>query len=408
MSYALRHKTNNIFRNKSKPSRVSPSRPHNKNPNNNKPPIVDGWTEKAGSKGQYLARTSVTVNYKGTDPKYQHQPQMSKMQNDWLKKQLENQSNKNDKVFEGAIAILSQSPTGRDLLQRMTDEGYEIVFDDRRTKSMGAGGLCDPTNKKIILGSTDDPEYLALVIGHEAVHAVQYTGNSIFPNSSHTPQTAMKLSFAIEADAYAQQTQIALELKHGDPNGPKSQWKMDGPLQQMRKRFKNIVEAAEKTLTKKENLQNGAAVAAAFEGFYDNVVLRSFYEDAHINWANQLAPQIMKTEADQKRHFYLDLSSDDIASKLIHKGQPYLKQHTPNIDFSDARHSGLTEDTQKRINTFYSAHRPNDDLPKIKTFGVHVKDSAKWIFGRNADTSAVIMHDNKIVRRKRGPRGPKM
>lgn len=408
MSYTKR-RPKHAFYAKSTPPHLVPSTPNNggKGPDKDPNGGFGDWTLRAGDKGQYLARPPVTVNFKGTEPEFRKDSRLSKARNDFIKKALEDETARNEAVFDQALMILSQSPTGRDLLERMTKAGYEIVFDDRRTRSLGAGGLCDPANKKIILGSTDDPEYLALVLGHEAVHAVQYTTNNIFPNSSHTPQTAIKLSFAIEADAYAQQTQIALELKHGDPAGPKSQWVMDGPLEQMRKRFKNIVTAAEKTLTKKENLTNGAAVAAAFEGFYDNIVLRSFYEDAHMNWSENLAPQIMRKPADQKQHFFRDITSDDIAANLKHKGVAYLKQHTPHIDFSDARHSGLTEETQKRVHGFYNGFRPDDPLPNMKTFGVHVKDAAKWMFGRDADTNIVILKNNTLVRnKKRG--GPKL
>jgi hypothetical protein len=400
-----RKRPKSAFYAKSTPPHLVPSTPNNggKDPDGG----FGDWTMRAGDKGQYLARPPVTVNFKGTEPEFRKDSRLSKARNDFIKKALADETARNEAVFDQALMILSQSPTGRDLLERMTKAGYEIVFDDRRTRSLGAGGLCDPANKKIILGSTDDPEYLALVLGHEAVHAVQYTTNNIFPNSSHTPQTAIKLSFAIEADAYAQQTQIALELKHGDPAGPKSQWLMDGPLEQMRKRFKNIVTAAEKTLTKKENLTNGAAVAAAFEGFYDNIVLRSFYEDAHMNWSESLAPQIMRKPEDQKQHFFRDLNSDDIASNLKHKGVAYLKQHTPHIDFGDPRHSGLTEETQKRVHGFYNSFRPDDPQPKMKTFGVHIKDAAKWMFGRDADTNIVILKNNTLVRnKKRG--GPKL
>ncbi|TVQ84682.1 MAG: hypothetical protein EA357_02515 [Micavibrio sp.] len=410
MSYALNKKrAKGAFLSRSRPSHLAPSVSAKRDSGLPPPdgPYGD-WTLRAGKNGEYLARPPVKINFKGTLPGYRPDSRLSKARNDFIKKAMQDESRSNEKVLDEALMILSQSPTGRDLLERMTQAGYEVVFDDNRTRSLGAGGLCDPANKKIILGSTDDPEYLALVLGHEAVHAVQYTTNNIFPNSSHTPQTAIKLSFAIEADAYAQQTQIALELKHGDPNGPKSQWKMDGPLQQMRKRFANIVSAAEKTLTKKENLTNGAAVAAAFEGFYDNIVLRSFYEDAHMSWAENLAPQLFRKPGDVKHHFFRDLTSDDIASNLKHKGVAYLKVHTPSIDFADARHSGLTEGTQKRIHGFYKNYRPDDKLPKIKTFGVHVKDASRWLFGRDADTNAVILKNNKLVRNRKGPRGPKI
>ncbi len=352
-----------------------------------------------------VVRPSVKVNFLGTEPKHRKNSIIEKSLKLWHERQDRLQGQHNSNMFDKALFILSQSSTGRDLLERMTKAGYEIVFDEERTKPIGAGGLCDPTNKLIVLGVTNDPEYLALVIGHEAVHALQYTTNNIFPNSVHTPQTAIQLSFAIEADAYAQQTQIALELAHGDPAGPKNQIIMKGPLHQMRKRMQNIVDAAEQTLTKKENLSNGAAVAAAFEGFFDNIVLRSFYEDAHINWANSIAPELKKQSNRLDSNFINGFNAKDIPLRLKHKGVPYLKQHAPNIDFDSARHSGLTKETQDRILDFYKTFKPKSNLPELKTYGTHINNAEALIFGRDASTNLIVMKnqkENKPPNPKRG------
>ena len=397
MRQALNRTALRAFHKKSKPPHLKPPIPH-KDFNKN------GWIVPAGKNSEKLARPNVKVNFQGTTTKYKINPKASKAQKDWAKQKIKATEKKNVEVFEKALFLLSQSETGRDVLERMTQAGYVIEFDEGRTSPMGAGGLCDPANKKIILAPTTDPEYLALVLGHEAVHALQYTVNDIFPNSSHTPQTAIKLSFAIEADAYAQQTQIALELAHGDPKGPNNQFKTKGPLQQMRKRFKNIVEAAEKTLTTRESLSNGAAVAAAFEAFFDNTALRSFYEDTHVNWVNSVAPQIINKFGKLNDNFKSDIKPDEITKKLKHKGRSYLQEHAPNINMDDDRHSGLTKTTQKSIMEFYKQYRPKAKLPKLKSYGKHIKNAAAIIFGRSSHSNVIVIHNNKIPPRANRPK----
>ena len=271
----------------------------------------------------------------------------------------------------------------------MTKEGYRIVFDDRRTGDRGAGGLCDPSEKLIILKGHDNPEYLALLLGHESVHAVQNTRHDLFPSTRHKPEVGIKMSFAIEADAYAQQSQIALELAYGDPQGPADQLKMRGPLLQMRERFPDIIKAAEKVLIDDKALQNGATVAAAFEAFYDNFYLRTFYEDAHIDWANQYAPRLKGSFPWLQRHFSKDTDSQWIKDRIQHRGKSYLNDHLPHMTFDDARHSGLTEVTGKKVQKFYKNHMKGD-APELKTFGVHMRDAADVLCGLVSGIHAIV------------------
>jgi len=368
--------------------------------NDNPPPPPSGkgeWTISAGRKGNKLKRPSVPVNYLGTNAKFKPDPFLEQKENDRMEREFNKYTQENNDLFKEALDILSQSETGRDLLDGMTKSGYRIVFDDRRTGSRGAGGLCDPDNKLIVLRSSRDADYIALVLGHEAAHAMQHSRHNLFPSSLHKPEVGIRLSFAIEADAYAQQVQIALELKHGDPKGPENQIRYDKPLRQMRKRFPNIVNVAEKAMAKKDALENGAVVAAAFEAFYDNPQLRTFYEDAHTEWCSLYAPQLFKGLSGVQKHFSKDINSDSIASKLLHKGKPYLKEHTPSINFLDKRHSGLTNETREKIFSFYDSFKPKEKKPRLYKFGIHMDNAVAWIFGRFSESSAIVVKDKKKV-----------
>lgn len=344
----------------------------------------------AGENGKSAyARPPVDVDFIGTITTEKPDPYMSEAQKKKRQKQIDEDAELNRKCLEEAVFILSQSPTGRDVLEQLTKEGYRIVFDDRRTGDRGAGGLCDPSEKLIILKGHDNPEYLALLLGHESVHAVQNSRHDLFPSTRHKPEVGIKMSFAIEADAYAQQSQIALELAYGDPQGPADQLKMKGPLVQMRERFPDIIQAAERVLIDDKALQNGATVAAAFEAFYDNFYLRTFYEDAHIDWANQYAPRLKGSFPWLQRHFSKDTDSQWIKDRIQHRGKSYLNDHLPHMTFDDARHSGLTDVTASKVEKFYQNHMKGD-APALKRFGVHMRDAADVIYGLLTGISAVI------------------
>ena len=339
---------------------------------------ADGW-----------ARPPVKVDFIGTIVTEKPDPYASKAARERRQKQIDAEADQNAKCLDDAIFILSQSPTGRDVMEQLTKEGYRIVFDDRRTGDRGAGGLCDPSEKLIILHGHDNPEYLALLLGHESVHAVQNSRHDLFPSTRHKPEVGIKMSFAIEADAYAQQSQIALELAYGDPEGPKDQMRMQGPLQQMRERFPDIIRAAERVLIDDKSMQNGATVAAAFEAFYDNFYLRTFYEDAHIDWANAYAPKLKGSFPWLQRHFSKDTDSQWIKDRIQHKGKSYLNDHLPHMTFDDARHSGLTDTTAKKVQKFYKNH-VKGDAPELKQFGIHMRGAIEVVQGLTTNFHAVF------------------
>lgn len=327
-------------------------------------------------KSKHLARPPVAVNFAGTVAHEKPDPFSPAEQLRLRAEEMQRQLKHNAAVLEKAVFILSQSPTGRSLLEEMTREGYKIVFDDRRTGERGAGGLCDPNDKMIILHAHNDAEYLALLLGHEAVHAVQNTRHDLFPSTRHRPETGIQLSFAIEADAYAQQMQIALELSCGDPEGPPDQIRFQEPLRQMQKRFPDILKAATDAMQKKDALKNGATVAAAFQAFYDNFYLRTFYEESHMEWANLCAPKIKGSFPWLQKHFTKNIDSAWLKDRIQHKGVAYLNIHAPELDLDDARHAGLTAKTVELIKTFYKKFLPRETPPVLKQFGSYIKDTS--------------------------------
>lgn len=341
-------------------------------------------------------KPSVPVRFKGTVIRNRRRRTETPEQHQERLAQEKTLAGENQATLKQAVQILSQSPTGRHLLEQMTKEGYQIIFDDRRTASLGAAGLCDPTDKMIILSSGCDAENVALILGHEAAHALQDAQREMLPTTALKPEEAVKLSFAIEADAYAHQVQIALELAHGDPKDPKNNVVYPGPLRYMRHHFGDLVKAAEAVMACPKALENGAVMAAAFQGFYDNYPLRSYYEDAHLGWVNMFANEVFEQAAEQgKQPFSKTVSSKWIKENLHHNGKPYLKNHCPNLDFNEARYSGLTPDTIQKVYDFYKKWTSQKVLPVLKEFGLHMKDAVNMARGTTPSLNTVVFDKRK-------------
>lgn len=339
-------------------------------PSNRHDPVPESsWT--IDIDGAHLAQPAVWVDFKGTVTP----PKMNAAH-------AAQRARRNAETLEAAILILSQSATGRDLLTAMKDNGYKIIFDDARTSAVGAGGLCDSDDKALILHATDDPHYLALLIGHEAVHARQNMNQDLFPTSEHRPAEAIKLSFAIEADAYAQQVQIALELYHGDRSGPDNQAIFAEPLQEMRRRFPDLCRAAERAMIADGALDDGRVVAAAFQAFYHNLALRNFYEDSHMDWAEPCAEEMAKP---RRRHlkdvFNKAADNNWIKQGLTHRGRAYLADHAKSLDFAHPLYSGVSEKTAARIDAFYKTHPGIARGPAPQIHGLSLEAGDKQVTG---------------------------
>jgi hypothetical protein len=216
------------------------------------------------------------------------------------------------------------------------------------------------------------------------------------------PRTGLKSAFAcpfaIEADAYAQQTQIALELAYGDQGANPQQLTFPGPLKQMRQRFPDIVKAAERVMTDSASMHNGKTVAAAFQAFYDNFYLRTFYEDAHIDWSSSFAPKLKGKAPHLTRQFQNDVDNRFIKDRIRHRGADYLNAHAPSLDFTDARHSGISEHSHKRLKNFYTDHMPHSRQLAAPIFGIHMKGAVKYVLGLTNATRAVFKKEAPPVK----------
>lgn len=308
----------------------------------------------------------------------------------------------NQAMLDSALALLAHSPTGRDLVERLITAGYRVVFDDARTQARGTSGLCDPANKTIVVQTTDDCDALALLLAHEAVHALQNArADDLLPSARHRPETILRLAFAIEADAYAQQVQVAFELSRLQT--------LQRPLMLMRSRFPGLVRTGDRVLqdaADKDHDQgrgaigDGRLMAGLFSAFYDDFALRSYYERVHLDFMTAFAEKRKRDDGSDKpqaasnfntaskgiSHFFRrDMTGARLKSLLLWRGVAYLEHQRPDLDFTSPRYSGLTAPTRAGVENFYITYLPDRKAPLLKTFGLYVVSAANK---PDADTAA--------------------
>lgn len=340
----------------------------------------------------------------------------------------QDQAARNLATLSAALALLAHSPTGCDLVRQLAAAGYSVVFDDARTAARGASGLCEPASKTIVLKSMNDRDTLALLLAHEAVHALQNArAEDMLPSARHRPETVFRLAFAIEADAYAQQVQVAFELSRNQV--------AQRPLLLTRARFPGLVRAGDRILQDvaaqnhdqgRSAIADGRLMAGLFSAFYDDFALRSYYERVHLDFITSFAAARKNKSsagaADEEPtaraaferaagglgdFFRRDMTGQRLKSLLVWRGQAYLAHHRPDLDFSAPRFSGLSAPTRAAVEDFYKTFLSGRKMPALTTFGLYVASSARAPEDDKAVPPAVIkpgMNGNGTGSSIRAPR----
>lgn len=134
---------------------------------------------------------------------------------------------RHEDALAAALLILSQSDTGRRLIETARAQGYAIAIDPPVIGGAGsfaeakAQGSADHVEKRINLKGTDDPLALALTLAHEMTHISQIAkGGAPAIVSEYHPLAMLRLLLAMEADARAHEFAVAFELAYAKPGDP--------------------------------------------------------------------------------------------------------------------------------------------------------------------------------------------
>jgi len=331
-------------------------------------PLDEDWIIPGGANGKQMLRPPIDVGFWGSEG----------VESESLKR-------KNENKFRRALLILSQSQTGRYLLEAANHHGYMIEIDDDLCREDQVYGYCDPTDKTITIGCEDvSVEEMVIVLAHELSHAVQFS-NAIPPTGDeYTPYDDMIISLAQEADAVAHELQVAYELKEGCTDGPVNQFKTNKCVElikeygRMGEMATALVEKAIKDNPK--NLDNGLIMALGFESFYQNTPLRRIYEDSLIYYFESKKEGLQQKtklsrwgkvknayesyrvdgelkeawkQAVSNRVYKKEIDNEKLLNAVRHMNKSYLAKHLPNLDFKDIMHGSVSTDTKRRIVSFF-------------------------------------------------------
>lgn len=234
-------------------------------------------------------------------------------------------------LAEEAIFILSQSATGRRLMQTAIAADYGIVFMNDPDKNLR--GYVDNEQRLVFLAPADDVRKLALTLGHELAHVSQTVNGGISINviKDH-PLDALKKFIAIEADARAYEITIALELEY--PQNPAAAFAHMLDIAAQKSDIATLPALVDKI---RPSLPAAPAadkiMAACFRAFYYDSALRATYEGKVLTRLEHTADTAMADANAYTRR----TADDELMQKLDAHDIAYLAKNKPHTDISDPR-----------------------------------------------------------------------
>jgi len=263
---------------------------------------------------------------------------------------------------EEAVFILSQSATGRRLMQTAIAADYGVVFIDDPDKALR--GYVDWEQKIVFLAKQDDPRLLALTLGHELAHVSQHVngGADINVIKDH-PLSALKKFLAIEADARAYEIMIALELEYPATSEDKNRIRFGGMAQMAA--IKTDIDVMPKLVAgiaprlADGSLAKDRAMAACFRAFYYDIALRATYENRLMTRIEGLDKSIIAAP----ESFAQNLDSAAFTARLDGHDMAYMLKNADVTNIDDPQLAAVCARTAERLQNIRALRAQNDNTP---------------------------------------------
>lgn len=165
--------------------------------------------------------------------------------------------------------VAKSSPFGRSVLETAAANGYSLSFE----MQFSSFGFCERDKKAIVLDPKTSDDRLIAVLAHEGRHAQQFSNGADENFGKRTVKSSLMYFRAMEADAEAVSAVTCLEMKSAGDAAP---WQK--------------ISGASPHITDKlhffENMKNVRAASgmlmSAFEGWYEDPMIKEAYEMAYI------------------------------------------------------------------------------------------------------------------------------
>jgi hypothetical protein len=279
----------------------------------------------------------------------------------------------NLKLVETALLILSQSRTGRDLLQAAKKDDYLIVVNPAVVGGAGAEheadaqASADVESRLINLRCNADPLTLAMRIAHELAHVTQAQSGLMLGVTRDHPVSAIRQLLAQEADARAYEMKVAIELAAPSKDEPAGRITfpeaLDAAAESVGNSFgRRIVEKIRDRVMegtfKAEN-----AMLAIFSAFYSSPSLRAHYEATILHGLEEKTAE----ELQCPQSFQRWTEAGDIIKALDSRGTYLAAAPAGYIDLDGAQMMSASPATVAKLKELESTRRENpateDDRP---------------------------------------------
>lgn len=213
--------------------------------------------------------------------------------------------------FKKALDIIMQTKTGRDVLDKLSKLGYSFTYETGKF-----GGVCNSSEKKILINPSFGFNYMLPTIVHEGIHAIQSSlvkKNSNLSGTRICAQTSsiLKFSRAMEADACAHQAAFTYQVKDIWPSVYEEAAGYNFPM------LGRYVAEMEKSGDEKKAMQE------SFKAWYGCEYYQNYYDKGHKEWIRKTRDLGIKYQDPDL--LSLKYEDKEIAGVCRYKGAPYIE-----------------------------------------------------------------------------------
>ncbi|MCK5296565.1 MAG: hypothetical protein KAJ75_06720 [Alphaproteobacteria bacterium] len=276
-------------------------------------------------------------------------------------------NNSDKKRLKSIIENLSESFTGRLLLEKAKENNFRIEF----AEGMEALGSCDPSKKMIYLNPDNNKDNSTVTLAHELRHSVQFSNGMSLNIDTDDIKTQIQINRAMEADAEAHAGLVAWQLKSNGNDKPWEGFERDAPM---------VAKALKSEIIKfgcgKINYNIIPEIqSAAFKGWYKDYEVREEYDQQHINLLKEMKDDGIASNLTFDRACNVNI----IVSKICRLGNEIYLTDSPEI-LNTKEMLGISKENINEIKLFFKERKEeygHDVDASIKEFPVYERTNKK-------------------------------
>ncbi|MEZ0260256.1 MAG: DUF6782 family putative metallopeptidase [Alphaproteobacteria bacterium] len=274
-------------------------------------------------------------------------------------------AHENLKLIETALLILSQSDTGRKLLQAAKDADYLIVANPETVGGAGkeheeeAQASADVESRLINLRCNGTPLMLAMRLAHELAHVTQFDAGLTLSICGPHPVSALRQLLAQEADARAYEMRVAIELAAPRPGEPANRLTfpdaLDAAAESVGNSYGRSIVDKIRPKVFDGTVKVEGAMLATFAAFYSSPSLRAHYEATILHGLSKKDPAVLQ----DPENFQQWRDADDIIKRLDSRGA-YLCTAPPRyIDLDGREMMSASQETVDKLKALEKIRHQN-------------------------------------------------